>query len=152
MAKTRLPDGNTGQPPQTIRHTLLSPPEKVQGQLLRSLFTGGAASLIDWFLYWALINLFGLAYYTAAPISYILAATCNYIFVSTWVFPRGRFSRPAEFGLTLIVSITGLGINQLTIFLLIEQLSFHYMLAKIIATSVVFCWNFTMRRQLIFKG
>jgi putative flippase GtrA len=121
-------------------------------QLLNYLIAGGVSAFVDWSFYWALINFVGLFYIYAAAISFVIATTLNYLLSVNWVFKgRGRFSSLVNISLVFFVSGVGLLINQSVLFILVEYLTLHYMLAKISATGIVFIWNFVLRKYYIFK-
>lgn len=122
-------------------------------QLFRYFFVGGTAALTDWFFYWFFVSWFGLHYILAALISFTIATYVNYWLSVRWVFIPGiRFGRAVEISLVFLISAGGLVINQISLILLIEVLSVHFMAAKIIATGVVFFWNFFLRKHYVFKS
>ena len=43
----------------------------------------------------------------------------------------------------------GLGINQLSMYLMVEKVGLHYMLAKIVSTALVTVWNFFTKRLAV---
>ena len=121
-------------------------------QIIGYLFVGGTAALTDWFFYWVFINRFGLHYILASFISFTIATFVNYFLSVKWVFKSGkRFGKTAEIGLVFLVSSVGLLVNQLCLALLIEILDANFMVAKVMATGVVFFWNFLIRKHLIFN-
>ena len=50
-----------------------------------------------------------------------------------------------------ILSVIGLGVNQLVMYLGVDLLNIHYMLCKIIATIIVMIYNFVTRKIFIEK-
>jgi putative flippase GtrA len=125
---------------------------KAGWQLIRYLFTGGSAALIDWFIYWLLIYSFGFYYLVAAIISFTVATMVNYYLSANWVFHNSsKYSRTSEIILVFMVSLVGLLINQVCLYLLVEVVFFHLMWAKVSSTGVVFFWNFYLRKRYIFS-
>ena len=51
----------------------------------------------------------------------------------------------------MILSVMGLGINQLTMYLMTTVASIYYMISKLIATAIVMVWNFVTRKLFIEK-
>ena len=120
--------------------------------LFRYTIAGGSAALVDWLLYYLAIILLGFHYLLAAFISFIVATAVNYIASATWVFVgNGRFNRKTEISLIYIISATGLIINFVCLTFLIEIFYIHFLWSKIIATGIVFIWNFTIRKFYVFK-
>lgn len=121
--------------------------------LFRYLLVGATAAIVDWIFYWLFINAFLLHYIVAATFSFILATSVNYVLSKKWAFRNiGKFGRLTEFSLVFLVSAVGLLINQVALFVLIELFTLHYMLSKIAATGIVFFWNFSLRKNYIFKN
>ena len=68
------------------------------------------------------------------------------------VFESGiHYSKRKEVALVYFVSLVGLAVNQLVLYVMIEHLHCELMLAKLTATGVVFFWNFSARRFIIFR-
>jgi putative flippase GtrA len=61
-----------------------------------------------------------------------------------------RFARHHETLLVFAVSSVGLALNQAVLWLLIENLLWDLMLAKVTATACVFFWNYGIRKNFIF--
>ena len=100
-----------------------------------------------------LTEVFGLHYLLSATLSFILGLVTNYILSVSWVFNRRSLSRPwAEFLVFAVIGVVGLGLNSLILFLCTEKLGLHYTLSKIIATVVVFFWNFFARKLILFHN
>ena len=47
------------------------------------------------------------------------------------------------------LSVIGLGLNQLLMWLFVDKLHIYYMLSKIIATAIVMVYNFITRKLFI---
>jgi putative flippase GtrA len=130
---------------------LFAPTERGFSQFLRYFVVGGTAALVDWLIYWGLISYGELHYQLSALSSFVIATLVNYYLSVKWVFINRRFKPLLEVGLVFLCSFLGLLINQMVLWLLVEGVSFHYMLSKIVATGIVFIWNYFIRRHYIFK-
>ncbi len=120
-------------------------------QLIKYFFVGASAALIDWLLYWVLVNYGGMNYLLAAGISFTVATLENYALSVIWVFKSGRFSRYMEMGFVFLVSLIGLLFNELFLYLFVEFLGWHELISKIGATGIVFFWNYFSRKKFIFR-
>jgi putative flippase GtrA len=117
-------------------------------QLLAYGLVGGLSSLIDLFGFIALDRVTG-AHLMSSVASFTLATIANY-FLSYWVsFVRGRFSRHTEVVRLIAVSVAGLCVNTLTVWILLK-FGIVPVGAKIVAIGVVFTWNFLGRRLFVF--
>ena len=76
----------------------------------------------------------------------------NYLLSKAWVFKASKFrSRSAEFSLFAGIGIVGLVLNDVILWALTSHLGIYYVLSKLVATAVVFFWNFGARKILVFK-
>ncbi len=125
---------------------------KLMIQLMRFAVVGGSAFLIDYGVMIFLTELFGVDYLISCGISFTVSVIYNYILSVKWVFDvgDGRDKRQ-EFVLFLFMSIIGLGLNQLLMWLLVEKMEIYYMMAKIMVTVVVMVYNFITRKLFLEK-
>lgn len=82
---------------------------------------------------------------------FVLAATNNYIWNRLWTFHSENRDIPAEYLSFFIISLIGLGINNLTIYILADRLKWNFYFSKLCATAVVTVWNFTMNLLVTFR-
>ena len=82
---------------------------------------------------------------------FVLAATNNYIWNRLWTFHSKNEDIPVEYLSFFIISLIGLGINNLTIYLLADRLIWNFYFSKLCATAVVMVWNFTMNLLVTFN-
>lgn len=128
------------------------PVQNVWIQLFRYFFVGGAAFAVDFGLLYILTEYAHLHYTLSATLSFIAGLTVNYLLSITWVFANSRLgNRLGEFVVFGIIGVAGLGLNVAIIWSCTELLHFHYLVSKIIATIVVFAWNFTARKYILFN-
>ena len=121
-------------------------------KVVRYFFVGGIAALVDFGSFVFLIEVFGLGWFWAALIGFVLATAVNYLLSVRHVFESGvRFSRRHEVALVFLVSALGLLLNQTMLYILIDQQSLNVFLAKVLAMGVVFVWNFTARSRFVFS-
>ncbi len=120
--------------------------------IIRYFFVGAAAAAVDFILFAVLTIGIGIPWFPAAVVSFFAATATNYILSVRHVFKsRARFSRKREIQLVFFVSAVGLFLNQLFLWLLIENLQLHILLSKVIATGGVFLWNYGARKHYIFR-
>ncbi len=63
--------------------------------------------------------------------------------------PKPRIA--PEYGLFVFVGVVGLGLNELLLWMFTDALGLYYLLSKVIGASLVFFWNFGMRKALLFR-
>ena len=50
------------------------------------------------------------------------------------------------------VGIVGLGLTELLMWLLTGKAGIHYLVAKVITTVIVFVWNFSAKKLILFRS
>ncbi|MEX1019464.1 MAG: GtrA family protein [Litorilinea sp.] len=136
-------------------------------RFIKFAIVGGAGSVTDFTVLNVLVQLFGFSLFTANAISFIAAVVQNFNFNRRWTFPESR-ERQASGQLVqfAIVSLVGLGLNQL-VFLSIHHaleaywiaefgvavgFTVSYNFAKLFAIGCVLFWNFTVNRLWTYRG
>ncbi|MCD7886139.1 MAG: GtrA family protein [Clostridiales bacterium] len=124
--------------------------KKLLHQIMKFGVVGGLAFLIDYGLLALLTEVIGLHYLLSGAISFSVSVIFNYICSVLWVFDVDKKRGGARnLGIFLVLSILGLGINQLLMWLLVEGGGIYYLLAKIFATAVVMVYNFITRKLFL---
>ena len=121
-------------------------------KIFRYLIVGTIGSIIDFSVLFTLVNFFSFHWFYAASLSFILATIVNYYLSITYIFSSGiKFKEREEFLLVFIMSIFGLALNQVFIYILYKFVFLNLFYSKIITTGIVFFWNYSSRRYFIFK-
>ena len=89
--------------------------------------------------------------YISNAIGFICAATSNYILNRIWTFQSENTDVATEYGKFMLVSVIGLGINSLTLYILTDKLKWNFYLSKIFAIGVATLWNFFANLMFTFK-
>lgn len=119
-------------------------------QIIRFGFVGGGAFAIDYGIMIFLTEIAGINYLVSSAASFVISVIFNYILSVKWVFDvSGERSRTQDLTVFMILSLIGLGINQLIMWLTVDKLHIFYMLAKIGATAVVMVYNFVTRKLFL---
>ena len=119
--------------------------------LIKSMIASFISFALDYGLLYVLTEYLSLYYLISGAISFTLASTLNFYLCAVWVFPSGR-SGGKQYISFLIVGTVGLVLNTLFMALFTDVFLIHYMISKPIAASLVFFWNYFMRRYAIFKA
>ena len=119
--------------------------------MLRYGMVGASVALVDIVLFYFFTEILEFNYLWVNGIGFVAGTLINYYLSIILVFTRGvRFSRPGEISVIFVVSIIGLFLNQLIIFLLLEQMGLSLMLAKLLTVFSVFFWNYLARKHFVF--
>ena len=102
---------------------------------------------IDWGMLIALVELFHLDFLMSTTISFVTSVVVNYWLSMKYVFDhREGMSRKREFTIFTILSVIGLGLYDLYMFVGVTFLSIGYQAMKAIATFLVTWYNYFSRR------
>ena len=124
---------------------------KLFKQLFRFGVVGGLAFLIDAGLLYILTEFCHIYYLISSVISFTVSLAFNYILSIIWVFDVKKKQTYKEVLLFTVLSVIGLGINQLVMYLGVVLLHIYYMLCKVISTIIVMVYNFITRKIFIEK-
>ncbi len=121
-------------------------------QLIRFGIVGGSAFAIDYGILFLLTEVTGLNYLVSGAISFAVSVIFNYIMSIKWVFDvAGERSQTQDLAVFLILSVIGLGINQLVMWVAVDQFHIYYMVSKLGATGIVMVYNFVTRKIFLEK-
>ncbi len=125
---------------------------KLFKQIFRFGIVGFTAFLIDAGLLYVLTEFCHIHYLISSIISFTVSLVYNYILSIFWVFDVKMKQTIKEVAVFVILSIFGLGINQLVMYLGVDLLHIYYMLCKILATGIVMVYNFITRKIFIERA
>ena len=131
---------------------LVTRPDSLSVQFFRYGVVGGIAFVVDFSSLVILTSAAHVHYLWSAGIAFVLGLTTNYTLSVSWVFSSRTFaSKYAEFGVFAWIGTIGLGLNELFMWLFTDRCGLHYTKSKLIATALVFLWNFTSRKVILFR-
>lgn len=126
--------------------------KKLIAQILKFGVVGGTAFLIDYGVMIALTELCGINYLISSGISFVVSVIYNYILSVRWVFEVDENGdKRKEFIIFIVLSVIGLGLNQLLMWVFVSTIHIFYMVAKIIVTAIVMVYNFITRKLFLEK-
>ena len=127
-------------------------------QFLSYFSVGGVSALVEWTLFALLLYLLDMSYPVATTLAFIVSTTTNWYLGRSFTFKdseayKGKSVK--EYLLVFLVSAIGLGFNVLLMYFFVDVLGMNTKImqtsAKVIATGIVFMWNFLSRKFLIYK-
>lgn len=127
--------------------------KKLIAQLMKFGVVGVIAFIIDYGLMVLLTEAFGVDYLVSATISFAVSVTFNYFASMRYVFRHKEgMSKRREFVIFVVLSVIGLGINDLIMWLGTGLWGISYLITKLVATFLVMVWNFVTRKKFLDAG
>ena len=121
-------------------------------RFLRFCVVGASGTAIDFGLTWLCKEIFKIPKFLANAIGFVVAATSNYILNRLWTWQSTSDAVGTEYAKFFAVSLVGLGLNTLILYLMHEKLRLNFYLSKVFATGVVMLWNFFANNFFTFAG
>jgi len=111
----------------------------------------GVATAVDMGLLYAISEFAGVWYFYAAALSYVAGMLTNYTLNKYLNFRNTSRKIAHQFTVFAAVSLTGLALNQLILYCLVEFAGIWYMYSKIMAVFIVMFWNFYGHKKFTFS-
>lgn len=120
---------------------------------------GGIATVVEWGLFYLLCERSGVQYLLATAIAFFFSTFANWISGRLILFKKRSEEKEdgkqigliKELAQIYLTSITGLLFNFGIMYVLVEQFDVAKMVAKVIATMMVFAYNYMIRTRIIYK-
>ena len=126
-------------------------------QFVSYFFVGGCAAVVEWGMFYFFANVIDMHYILATCLAFVFSTTANWILGRFWTFKDDQKyveKRLKEIALVFGVSAIGLLFNMMLMFLFVSvfrmDTKFLKTVAKIVATGIVFFWNFLIRKFFIY--
>ena len=117
-------------------------------KFLKFGIVGSTGMVIDFLITILLKEKIKIHRYIASSTGFISAATFNYFLNRIWTFESTDPRIIIEYGSFVIISVIGLGINNLFLYLFEKRLPFY--VAKFFAIGVTMLWNFLANYYFTF--
>ncbi|MDD3453401.1 MAG: GtrA family protein [Bacilli bacterium] len=125
--------------------------QKLLKQIFKFGIVGGLAFIIDYALLFILTKIIKMYYLDASIISFVVSLIFNYIASIKFVFDVKKKQTIKEIFIFVLLSVIGLGINQVILYITVDLILIDVMIGKIFATAIVMIWNFITRKIFIEK-
>ena len=123
-----------------------------QPELVKYLIAGGTAFAADFAVFYLCSQSLGLHYLVGNLFGYGAGLLTSYFLNVRWVFANRKFETGIEFTLFNIIVLAGLGLSELLMYQFVEQGGLHHLHAKIGAGGLVFVYNYTAKKLILFPS
>jgi putative flippase GtrA len=132
-------------------HPALRSSPRLIVQLRRSILCSAIGFGADALILILLVELARIHYLASNAVSFVCGSTVVYALSRLWVFPAsGKMKKRHEYLVFLALGASGLGLNSLFMWLLVDGLKLYYVAGKVISACAVFFYNFACRRYIVF--
>lgn len=123
--------------------------KKIVRQFSRYFAAAGIGYIVDFTTLYIFHEILHVHYLLAAAVGFTFGIIVLYVLSRLFVFGEPKVkSKTAEIGLFVLIGVGGLIILTILMWLLTGLAGINYLLAKILATVIVYGWNFFARRAL----
>ncbi len=120
-------------------------------KIIKYFFVGGVAAVVDISLFIIFAKFLTYNYLLVGALTFLIATLVNYILSIKFVFKSGqKHKKQKEILLVYLVSAFGLAFNLVILYICHDIIKVELTVSKIIATGVVFFWNYFIRKYFIF--
>ena len=124
-------------------------------QFVKFCLVGVTNVIVDFSIYIALTRLipfFHAHYLVASLISFSLAVSWSFTLNRIWTFENKEKQITFQYFKFFLVSIIGLVLHTLILYILVDYFQFYDILAKAIAVVLVTFWNFSANKFWTFNN
>ena len=119
-------------------------------QLVKFGAVGFLCFFIDYGIMLLLTELAGVNYLISCCISFSVSVIVNYLLSMHFVFAaKANMKKRTQFVIFVILSVIGLGLNQLFMWLFVDLVHIPYQIAKLAVTAIVMLFNFVTRKVFL---
>lgn len=122
--------------------------KQLSKQLTLYFVLGGLLTCVEWLGFWVLVYVCGVHYLIANALLFFIFVPLGMVVFRKAVFKKNK--RKNELIKTFVVNATGLLINSLILWVLVEFISLESLVAKIITSFLVAFYSFFARKIFIY--
>ena len=124
--------------------------KKLLVQFCKFGLVGTLCFFIDYGVMVLLTETSGLGYFLSSAISFTLSVVVNYILSMRFVFKgKDDLNKVQEMAIFVALSMVGLALNQMIMWIAVEFFRVLYAVAKIFSTMLVTVYNFISRKLFL---
>jgi len=118
---------------------------------LKYCIVGAIGTFIDLFSLYVFVEYFLIPVIPATVLSFLMAVINNFVFNKIWTFENKSKNYRKLYIKFLIVSIVGLVLTVVSVYVMVNIIAIWYMFAKAFASLIVLTWNFLANKMWTFR-
>ncbi len=118
--------------------------QKLIAQIMKFGVVGVIAFIIDFGTMVFLTEVFGVPYLASTTIAFIVSVVFNYFASMRFVFKRKD-----DMSIFVSLSVVGLILNDIFMWVFVDFFLVDYRISKIVVTAIVMVWNFVSRKVFL---
>ena len=115
-------------------------------QFISYFIVGGVSALVEWISFFLLGRLLNMPYLPATALAFVFSTTTNWFLGRTFTFKNSKLGKKKGKEFIQVFGVSGIGLLAN-----LGLTEFLKTLAKIIATGIVFIWNYLARKLWIYR-
>lgn len=124
-----------------------------QAKIFRFLVSGGISAGVDLILLYVLTDIFGVWYLVSTIVAFILAFFVSFGLQKFWTFrDHSREGMSTQAGTYFLIAACNLALNTFLVYVFVDYLNFHYLLAQIVASILIACESFFVYQRFVFRA
>lgn len=120
-------------------------------RILKFGVVGLGGMIVDFSITWLCKEKLRLNKYLANSLGFCCAVINNFLLNRLWTFENNTQPYAGQFAKFLLVSSSGLLINNILLYLLIKKLKRNFYLSKLVVIGMVFFWNYFINLFFTFN-
>lgn len=121
-------------------------------QIVKFIIVGGIATILDYLIFYISCNLLNIYPLISNILSFSVSVIYNYLASVKWVFDVDSSKNKKQlFFEFMFLSIIGLFLTEIIIYIGIELLNINEMIIKFVASLIVMVFNFVTRKMFLEK-
>ena len=137
-----------------IKVWVSQPTNNFFAQLIRYLFSGGIAFLVDKLVFLTMRYSLDLNRYLSTSIAFVVGLVITYTLSVVWIFSEHRLkSRWAELGIFILIGLVGLALMNLFMWVFSSVVGIgNDFISNLLSTICVTLWNFIAKKYILFTS
>ena len=123
----------------------------LDNRLFKFALVGLSGMAIDFSITWICKEKLHFNKYLSNSLGFCFAVTSNFLLNRYWTFENNSQPFTAQFVRFILVSLSGLAINNLLLYLLVKKLQSNFYLLKLLVIGLVFFWNYFVNFLFTFN-